>query len=273
MVRKQGHVGWLGRFKKAGWGAVCFFFYAFLLVGVLGCDEENAASRIEDARMAIDDGNYQTALKILEKEAGTSEVLEIRASAYAGQVGINTFDILAQLDDKDDSNDGSIDRIGSLLGTEDDGSLACSDSGSGVDISGRLSLIDQAKSAIGGVPINSNIKVKLGIYGFADFILVTGQILCRNYGGQVIPQNKVTLTEKWIRSLRDDIGGSYTGIEVVADEFTRMEQNIDFIKNAAMALGSANDLGDEFQRFLGDIDSNGDGSVSQSEFEDFLTNM
>ncbi|MCG8470545.1 MAG: hypothetical protein MI742_01645 [Desulfobacterales bacterium] len=267
MDRKQGHVGWLGRFKKAGWGAVCFFFYAFLLVGVLGCDEENAASRIEDARMAIDDGNYQTALKILEKEAGTSEVLEIRASAYAGQVGINTFDILAQLDDEDDSNDGSIDRIGSLLGAESSGRLACS------EIASRLSLMDQAVTAIGGATVNNDNKVKLGIYGFTDFILSMGEILCRNYGTQMAPPNAVTFTEAWIRSLRGTIGGSFSAVQVETDELTRFGQDIGYAKNAAMVLGPTNDLGDEFQRFLGDIDPNGDGSVSQSEFAAFLNNL
>ena len=107
----------------------------------------------------------------------TGEVLETLGSAYAGQAGIDTFEILSQLDDDDD--DGSIDSVGKMLGMDTDDSLTCE------EIAAKRLLLGDAikalKWSVGGNEslLDNDGKTKLAIYGFTDLTLILGQIVCR----------------------------------------------------------------------------------------------
>jgi len=247
---------------------VCVFFLAVLTVG---CDDEDSfESNLEEAKIAIDDGNYDKAVSILTDLAQTAEVLDVLASAYAGQVGIDTFDILAEVDDDDnDGNDGSIDLIGQVLGVGADNALTCT------MVDTKLSILNLAITALlssAGNDLNAltdDGKAKLAIYGFTDFILVLGDILCDNYGSIVVPANTVILTEAWIKALETDYGVDFDTITVGAGQLASINQDIAYVSLGITALGGDNDLAEEFAAFLVDI-GGADGNVTEAEFRAFL---
>ncbi|VVS95401.1 hypothetical protein [Desulfoluna spongiiphila] len=249
---------------------LCLFCFSALTVG---CDDESSrASKLEEARMAIDDGNYSKAITLLDGMVGT-DVLEVLASAHAGLAGIDTFEILKQVDDGG-SGDGSIDLIGKMLGTGDNDILTAA------DIETKLSEIDLAKSilldSVGGqaAKLNDDGKVKLAIYGLTDVVLVMGKVISSKGGN-----NDVTLTEEAIRALglvfvAADITGLTLGDGV--DPMVQLNEDLDAVEAGITALGTGienNDLGEEFDAFLKKIDTSSDGYVSATEFVTYLNTI
>jgi len=244
---------------------VCVFMLTILAVG---CDDDNSAeSKLEEAKIAIDDGNYSKAVAILDGMTG-KEALDALSSAYAGQVGVDTFKILIDAGDDDSGGStGSIDLIGKIIGTSDDGSLTCE------TVLLKSSLIDQAVTALiasvgGSTALDENGQAKLGIYGLTDFLLVTGEVLCFNYSSGDA-QFTVTLTEAGISALDSD----FTGITVTPEQLDRMSRDMGYVKQGALALGTNNDLAEELDAILLDIDSDGDGVVGEAEYVSFLNGL
>ncbi|BCS95890.1 hypothetical protein DSLASN_15220 [Desulfoluna limicola] len=244
---------------------VCVLLLTVLSVG---CDDdESLESKLEEAKIAVDDGDYNRAVAILEGMSG-KEALDVLSSAYAGLVGVDTFKILIQAGDGDSGESkGSIDLIGKIIGTSGDGSLTCE------TVWLKSSLMDQAVTALiasagGSTALDENGQAKLGIYGFTDFLLVTGEILCFNYSDDNA-QFTVTLTEAGVSALDDD----FTGITVTSDQLDRMSVNMGYVKQGALALGSNNDLAEELDAFLLEIDLDGNGAVSEAEYVSFLNGL
>jgi len=250
---------------------ICIFLIAVLTVG---CDDDDSfEANLEEAKIAIDDGNFDKAVSILTAMAQTGEVLDVLASAYAGQVGIDTFEILAEVDDDDDDgNDGSIDLIGQVLGVGADNALTC------MMVDTKLSILNQAITALlasAGNDLNAlteDGKATLAIYGFTDFILVLGDILCDNYGSTVVPPNTVILTEAWIKALETDYGVDFDTISLGAGQLASINQDIAYVGLGVTALDGDNDLAEEFVAFIVDIGGD-DGSVTEAEFRAFLNGL
>jgi hypothetical protein len=107
-----------GCFKKR---LVLFGIAAVLLISAGGflvsCDNgDSFSARLEDARIALDEGNYDLAKSILESLPQTEAVLEYLSNAIAGgDLNIDTFNIIITMDELDDEgSQGSIDIIGKL---------------------------------------------------------------------------------------------------------------------------------------------------------------
>lgn len=257
---------------RAAMVLTCAFVLAVL---TWGCDDEDRfESRLEEAKMAIDGANYGKAVSILTDLAQTGEVQEVLASAYAGQAGIDTFVILSGVDTGDsDGNDGSIDIIGTMLGQGDANALTCA------VVDEKLALMAKAIAALtaaaGNDPaaLSEDGQIRLAIYGFTDFVLVLGDILCFNYGAIVDPAYTVTLTEAWIKSLVTNHGVDFNTIGVDAEQLASINRDIAYVAQGAAALGAGNDLAEEFSAFLADIDGDADGNVSEAEFRAFLINL
>lgn len=249
----------------------CAFFIAVLIVG---CDDNDSfESNLEEAKIAIDDGNFDKAVSILTAMAQTGEVLDVLASAYAGQVGIDTFEILGEVDDNDDDgNDGSIDLIGQILGVGDYNELTCP------MVDTKLSILNLAITALlssTGNDLNALTEdgnATLAIYGFTDFTLVLGDILCDNYGSTVVPANTVILTEAWIKALETDYGVDFDTISVGAGQLASINQDVAYVGLGITALDGDNDLAEEFAAFIVDIGGD-DGSVTEAEFRSFLNGL
>lgn len=239
---------------------------AFLFV-MGGCDEESFESRVEDARIALDKGDYTGALRILENEGNSSQVLEMKSDASVGLVGVDTFKILGQLDENDDSKVGSIDRIGKLLGSGAGNRLDCSVA---LENMGRL---QQAIEWVGNADVTDDNKVRLGLYGFSDFLLTLGALFCSKYESSLGTPPSVLLTEIGVRALKNDgAGGSFDSLSVAPMTLGRLERDIELVRGAADVLGGNNDLGLEFARFFESINPDG-GELSASELIQFLNSL
>jgi len=246
----------------------------FLMLLAVGCDDDDSfESQLEEAKIAVDDGNYDRAISLLTGLEQTGEVLDNLSTAYAGKAGVDSFQILSGVDDgNSDGNDGSIDLFGRMLGSGEQGLMACS------EISAKLSLMDQAITALirsGGsaAALSDDGKVKLGIYGLTDTVLLIGQILCRNYGDRFTPPGFVGLTEAWVKELRELISGDFATIDITAEERAQINRDIGYVRQAIPALGDGNALAEEFDEFLREIDLNGDGSLSLVELVSYLNGL
>lgn len=239
---------------------ICVFCLTVLTVG---CDDEgSSASKLEEAKIAIDDGNYSKAITILDGMAD-QEVLEVLASAHAGLSGIDTFEILSQVDDGG-SNDGSIDLIGKMLGTGDSDILAAA------DITTKLGQIDLAKTtlidSVGGnlANLDDDGKAKLAIYALTDVVLNLGQVISTKTGG-----GDVILTEQAIHALSETFASS----DFSAGLVTKLEDDLDYIATGITALGGqTNDLSEEFTAFRNEITQN-DGTLTSQDLADYLNGL
>ncbi|BCS95892.1 hypothetical protein DSLASN_15240 [Desulfoluna limicola] len=254
--------------------AVVLVCVLFLAVLTMGCDDDDSfESNLEEAKIAIDDGNYDKAVSILTAMSQTGEVLDVLASAYAGLVGIDTLEILREVEEgDDDSTDGSIDLIGQVLGGRADNALTCAMVETNLSI---LNLAITALFASTGNDLNTlteDGKVTLAIYGFTDFILVLGDILCDNYGPTVVPANTVILTEAWIKALETDYGVDFDTIRVGAGQLASINQDIAYVGMGITALDGDNDLAEEFVAFIVEI-GGGDGTVTEAELRAFLEGL
>lgn len=251
--------------------AICAVFLAIVAAG---CDDEGSLeARLEEAKIAIDDGDYDTALTILAGLDENGEVLDTRATAYAGKVGIDTFEILSGVDNGDvDGNDGSIDLFGRMLGAGPQGLLACA------QIIEKRSAMGQAifylNQSAGSVDaLSDNATVRLGIYGLTDFVLLVGQVLCRHFGDQVSPPGSVGLTEAWIQSIKALPDVDFFAIALTAEERAQMNRDIGYVYGAIPVLGVGNDLAEDFDAFLQEIDPNQNGEIEDAEFANYLSGL
>lgn len=234
-----------------------------LTVLTVGCDDEgSSASKLEEAKIAIDDGNYSKAITILDGMTG-QEVLEVLASAHAGLSGIDTFEILSEVDDGG-SNDGSIDLIGKMLGTGDSDTLFAA------DITIKLGQIDLAKTtlmdSVGGniATLDDDGKAKLAIYALTDVVLNLGQVISTQNGG-----SDVVLTEDAINAL----AVTFDPADFSASLVTNLEDDLDYIALGITALGGqTNDLSEEFTAFRDEVTKN-DGTLISQDLADYLNGL
>lgn len=244
---------------------ICVFLLSVLTVGC-GDDQDSFESKLEEARIAIDDSQYSKAITVLDGMTG-QEVLEVRASAYAGLAGIDTFEILSQVDDGG-TGDGSIDLIGRMLGTGDDDTLTAA------AIDDKLVQIDLAKAtlldSVGGniAALDDDGKAKLAIYGFTDIVLTLGKVISfKDVSGG--GDGDVTLTETAIRALPEVFSVGDLAVVSMDD----LSDDLDYIALGITALGGAtNDLAEEFEAFRSEI-TKGDGVLSDEDFVAYINEL
>jgi len=254
---------------------ICVFCLTVLTVG---CDDKgSSASKLEEARIAIDNGQYQRAIDVLDGMTG-KEVLEVQASAYAGLAGIDSFEILAEVDDGG-SGDGSIDLIGKMLGTGDSDVLTFEEIKAKADDidRARTTLIDSVGGETNIKALDADGKVKLAIYSFTEVVLMIGKVAAPS------PGDSVTLTEAGIEAIQategDFVVGDITGVDMgnEIDPIDRLNEDLTYIAAGIDALvgdNESNDLADDFSVFLDEVDCiTNDGSVDANELAKYLNDL
>lgn len=258
------------------WGVIVLALVCLLLTAV-GCDESSSdAAKLEDARIAIDNGNYSKAIDILSGMEGTKEVLEVRASARAGQAGIDTFEILSKIDTDNNSTEG-IDLVGKMLGTGADNSLTQA------QIQEKAGKMDLAKenllASVGDNPnaLDDDGKTKLAVYALTDTALILGDILCSEYGDSLDPKNAIVLTKDWLNNTLKPVATvvgnpAYDSLAPTTEQLNKLSQNIVYVSNAIQILGNDNDLENEFNQFKMDL-SGGDNDITADELKSYLKTL
>lgn len=243
--------------------AVCVFI---CLAGV-GCDgdkeEEAPEAQLEDALMALDDFDYPRAVKILEAMDQTTEVLKYLSSAYAGLVGIDTFNIL-ETADNGSGNASGIGFVGSLLGG--DGELSTAEiAESLVNINLAIEKIETIATfqGVAVAELETDLKVQLGLMSITRTTLTLGDVLDKNN-----LMDPVVLTE-------EALGEVVVVVPPVVDatQSQAFADDLEYIDLATDALADGNILKDDFDKFQSDLNSDGGSTVTGPEIQQYINRL
>lgn len=247
-------------------------FFCFFALSITGCDNgDSYEARLEDARIALDDGDYALARSILDSLPQTEEVLQYKSNAIAGgELNLDTLNIIVTMEELDDEGDaGSIDMVGKIVagdddqltGDEIDSKLAAADEAIGIfeDIAAM-----KGTTTKGTADLSDNQKLQLGLLSIVRIVLTLADLICDEINGE-----PVTMTEAWIRDNYTD----FQDISPTQEQLDRINLDLDYIELTIDIFADSNDLKDDFENFMNDIDGNGDGTVSTAELNAYLAEM
>jgi hypothetical protein len=258
-------------------GVCGLIFLCLAALIIASCaDDSSYEARIEEARMAIDDREYARArdllLQLKAEYPGDPMILQYLSNAYAGLTGLDTFNLLTVIDQLNEAGGtGSIDMVGTVLGTAG-GEIPVA------DIPGKLANLDEAIDNLKAIlnPTEDQ-KVQLGLLSLNRAALTIAAIVAdeQNLG----PNDTVPLTEAGLGVLYGAaVPGFLTGYVTVdqtnslLDDINNIGDAVDSI-DAMTGTGEENDLGESFNKFQSDLDTDGVAGISQKDLEDYLMNL
>ncbi|RLB30345.1 MAG: hypothetical protein DRG87_05405 [Deltaproteobacteria bacterium] len=272
--------------KGLMWAVCGLLLLCFAIIAITSCEENSLEwladdssyeARIEEARIAIDDREYARArdllLQLKAEYPGDPLILQYLSNAYAGLVGLDTFNLLTTIDQLiEEENPGSIDMVGNVLGS-------LSGEINVADIDEILANLENAINALEEIPNPTDDQtVQLGLLSLNHAAMTIADIVAQD---QDLPEtDTVELTE-------DGLGETYEGQVIdLTDEATteRLDDLSDDIENIGNAVdsiasitgieaGQENDLSESFDEFTQDVDPNGDDSITQSELQNYLGSL
>lgn len=235
-----------------------------------GCDDGSSyEARLEDAKIAIDEGDYASAKSILLGLPRTPEVLEYLSNAIAGgDLNLDMFNIISTMADLEDSGDqGSIDMIGMVIGG-DDNQLT------GEEIDAKLASATEAIELFqdiavlqgGGVDeLSSDLKMQLGLLSMTRITLTMADLI-----SQELPADQpVEMTETWIRENRD----GFMPLNPDAAALETIGEDLVYTGYAIGAISDTSDIKDDYETFKSDLDANGDNMTTADELNAFIADM
>lgn len=262
---------------------LCLCFAIFALTGCEGnmfegfADDSSYEARLEEAMIALDDGDYAKAKSILTElnadYPNRPTILQYLSNASAGLAGIDTFNLLETIEQiNDNPNAGSIDMIGQMLG-DTDGVLTVD------EIKEKIDNINDAISTLGAIddPTDDQI-VQLGLLSLNRAVLTIGDVIADDRRIQT-----VTLTENGISNLYpgnttpdfsdnlvDDQGNNR--LDTLTIDIQNINNSIDSITNIS-GEDSENDLSENFGDFSDEIDTDGVYGISTEDLEKFINDL
>jgi hypothetical protein len=242
---------------------------ALFAAALTGCDNGGSyEAKLEDARIAIDDGNYAQAKSILQTLPRTPEVLQYLSNAIAGEdLNLDTFNIITTLSELDDSgNTGSIDMIGKIIGDDNDQltpeeiAAKLASATEAIDLFKEIAM-DEGTGMDG---LSDDQKIQVGLLAIARTVLTLADMISREMSDQT-----VVMTEEWIRDNRD----SFATVHPTDDELASISEDLTYTEYAIGALSSSNDLSDDFTEFRDELDANQDGLITADELNAYIDGM
>jgi hypothetical protein len=269
--------------KGLMWAVCGLLFLCFAITAITSCednslewlaDDSSYEARVEEARIAIDDREYARArdllLQLKAEYPGDPLILQYLSNAYAGLIGLDTFNLLTTIDQLIDANEtGNIDMVGTVLGDASGTILA-----NGIDET--LANLENAINALEEISNPTDDQtVQLGLLSLnhaamtiadivaentnADEVTLTEEGLGETYGGTA-PDLSNEATSERLDSLSDDMGNIGNAVESIA--------NITGIE-----AGQDNDLSESFDEFSQDVDPDGNESITQQELQNYLGSL
>jgi hypothetical protein len=261
------------KYKGFRWGVCWLIFLCLASLIIASCaDDTSYEARIEEARMAIDDREYARAIDLLEQlkaeYPGDPLILQYLSNAYAGLTGLDTFNLLTVIDELNAAGGaGSIDMVGTVLGTTG-GEIAVA------DIPGKLANLDEAINNLEAIPNPTDDQiVQLGLLSLNRAAMTIAAIVADEQG--LGPGDTVPLTE-------DGLGGIYGGAapdlsaEATPARLTSLSNDIGNIGDAVDSIdsltgaGEENELGESFDEFQNNLDTDGITGISQADLQNYL---
>lgn len=292
---------------------VSFFLMMFFSITVIftlttSCENESSTdAKIFDAREALNDSDWEKARKILLTLDPNDEVLQYLSNAYAGEVGINTFDLITTINELDEEGkSGSIDMIGKLIGDEDDFLSYKS-------LTNKLTIINNAIESINkitelpgvkpdvkrdvkrDVKLNFKLNVKLdddqtvqlGLASITRIVIIIAKLIYEQTGS-----TEIQMTEEWITDDKNKEDfypisyDSWNSSEILDSEgepihySTMLMEDIENVGNAVSVMSDGNDIQDDFNAFkleidngFGDDSTAGDDEITLKELNHYIDKM
>jgi hypothetical protein len=255
--------------------AVLFLSFGILL-SLAGCDsnmlealsdDSSSEAKFEEARMALDDGNYQEAIDILAANYDATnpdpETVRILASAYMGLAGIDLTYILENSEESGDSFDTIASAL-SLTVTGQDTEARFITAGSADELLANLA---QAQDYLNdlmdyyddqGLTPDQDDTVQTGMASAIHFIIQLGQAASETTGSN-IPLNKAAYREIFpddenLDARLDDLADSLDE-ESLQDDLMDVSAAVDTLVEVQ---GADDDLAEEFDEFLNELLGGGD---------------
>ncbi len=262
---------------------LCLCFAIFALTGCEGnmfegfADDSSYEARLEEAMIALDDGDYAKAKSILTElnadYPNRPTILQYLSNASAGLAGIDTFNLLETIEQiNDNPNAGSIDMIGQILG-DTDGVLTVD------EIKEKIDNINDAISALGAIddPTDDQI-VQLGLLSLNRSVLTIGDVIADDQN--LTGTETITLTEEEISALypgttEPDFTDELTGndrLTTLSTDLQNINDSIEII-NTISGQDSENDLSENFDDFSDEIDTDGVDGISTEDLENFINDL
>ncbi len=269
------------------------FLVLIVFTLLLGCesntlsylaDDTGKQADIEEARIALDDGNYDKAIRLVEDDYNASspdlEVADILASAYMGKAGLDLTYVLENIGAGDGSHFDIVASALSLTVT-DQGypasaqlaqSRALSDEAgeryiTASSIAGLLESLENAQSILvtlidyaegRGADPDTDAVVQLGMASALHFIMMSGDIVSEVMGSNV-PVNRAAYQEifpedtDWLSLLNET--ASY--IDANPDDLSALKSDLANVYDAVQALieniGLDEDITGELDGFIRDL--------------------
>lgn len=247
-------------------------------------DDSGRQSDVVEARMALDDGDYDKAVRLLEDDYDPAspdpEVAGILASAYMGKAGL---DLTYALENIGQSDGGHFDTIASALhlaitdqaypassqipGTRDLAGTTDARYIPASSIAGLLECLIDAQSVLGtlvefreghGLPRDDDATVQLGMASALHFIMKTGALVSQIMG------SNVPVNERAYRGIFPEdsdwtslLGDTSAYIDAHPDDLASLKTDLADVYDAVLALaeniGQDEDLTEELDGFVRDL--------------------
>ena len=188
---------------------VLLTFTVILLMAIMGCesnmlgplaDKTSKEAKVEEAKMALDDGNYDKVISSLSsyESSADAETSGLLASAYMGKAGLDVTNMISTIGNNNNTNLGNFDIIASALSLNTGNSGASSSviaksTGSNGDyvtisedsVTTYLTYLAKAEYYLNNALISNkgddDLTVQLGIASALHFILDIGYVTAKEY--------------------------------------------------------------------------------------------
>jgi hypothetical protein len=266
------------------WGVCGLLLLSVAITALISCednslewlaDDSSYEARIEEARMAIDDTEYQRAIELLtELKAdypGDPLVLQYLSNAYAGLSGLDTFNLLTVIDELTEGDEeGDIDMVGTVLG-DPDGFVIVG------DIDDILANLDEAISNLEDIsnPTDDQ-KVQLGLLSLNRAVMTIAAMVAEEQG--LADTDTVQVTDSGLGAIyggtNPDLSAEWTPARdnSLNEDYQDIGDAVDSI-GTITGEGEENELSDNFDEFQSNLDDDGNGSISQADIENYLGSL
>lgn len=271
----------LSKTKGLLWGVYGLLFLCFTITVLTSCednslewlaDDSSYEARIEEALIAIDDTEYQRAIELLtdlkKDYPGDTLVLQYLSNAYAGLTGLDTFNLLTVIDELNEGGEtGDIDMVGTVLG-DPNGVIIVG------DIDDKLANLNEAINNLNSISHKTDDQiVQLGLLSLNRAALTIADIVADEQS--LLDTETITLTDTGLHAIYGGVAPNLTGY-VTQDQLDDLTEDIQEIDAATDSIetitgeGEENDLSENFDRFQSNLDSDTNGSISQTDIELYL---
>lgn len=274
-------------------------------------DDSTKEAKTEQGLTALDESNYSKAEEIFTKlnsdYPDDDQIKGYLSSAFAGGAGLDTLNLLQTLDGLNDSPNRS-DTI-ELVGRTLTGITVDSPQINLEDLNKKITKLEEAMDALLNITDNNYLNltakypssrtissiipdiayeeltndelVQLGLISLNHSVLLLAKAVFDDLSTK-IPEfdNRIILSETWLRNIYE----SYSDFSLenissirVDDLLKKLSLDIEIISKAVEALNKivdgGNDIEDEFDEFIGKLDLNSDGTITEPELNNYINSL